>query len=134
MTISINFYDQNRQKFHPRNRVAKRTQPFKDFVTLVVNERFGKAVGKVLLPIVIILLAIGLTLGNAIRSTNSSIEQLDVELHALSVQNDQLKEKVEQVTSDANVERMAGEKLSLFSASREQRRWYDKNKGTFVYL
>jgi hypothetical protein len=100
---------------------------------VVVDTVVWKPVVKVLLLLLVPVFAVNVYLGSAIRNTESSIAVIENKKYELRLENFELQAAEENLKSPQQIERMAGEKLSLFRPKGQVAR-YNYRKGCFLTL
>ena len=92
-----------------------------------------KPVGKILLLIVPVILAINLYVGSAISHTERQISGIDNQRHELMDKNIELLARKARLWSPVNMAQLAGEKLALHSSDKDQVGRYNGRTGSFLY-
>lgn len=92
-----------------------------------------RMVGKALLMILPLILAVHLILGSMIAGHDTTIAGLDNRRHQLVDENIGLLAQKASVFSPDSIEQLAAEKLELFVASKERVGKFSRRHGTFRY-
>lgn len=79
-----------------------------------------KAVGKVTLVVLPLILALNMVLASAVRDTERSQTAVDDRRHELMDKNIELLAQRARLLAPDNIQQLAGEKMALFAASDEQ--------------
>ncbi|BCL60004.1 hypothetical protein DGMP_06970 [Desulfomarina profundi] len=96
----------------------------------VVDSVVWKPVVKILLFFLVPVVAVNIFLGASIRDTDRSISVAENKKYELRLENFRLKEDRDFLRSTEQIERMAGEKLSLYKPKGQVVK-YNTRKGTF---
>ncbi|MBW1634833.1 MAG: hypothetical protein JRJ68_01035 [Deltaproteobacteria bacterium] len=95
---------------------------------------FWRPVGKTLLLLLPLALAVNLYVVSATNQINESIIGVDNRHHELMDQNIELRAMRAYVRAPEQLQRLAGEKLSLYAHKKGQVGKYNSRKGYFTYL
>ncbi len=93
-----------------------------------------RPVGKVLLVLLPIVFTINIYVSSSVKTMNESLVALDNRRHELMDANIELRAEKARLRAPEMIRKMAGEKLSLYEASKGQVGKYNRRKGTFTYL
>lgn len=101
---------------------------------LVLDLQGLKALGRGLLIVLPVFLAINLFVGSSIDSIEHSISVLETKRQELEDKNIQLLAQKARKYAPDNVEKLAGEKLSLYATGKKQVGRFNRRTGTFSYM
>ena len=95
---------------------------------------FWRPVGKILLVLLSIVLAINMYVTSSLDKAGESIIAADNKRHELMDKNIELRAKKAWLRADEQFQQLAGEKLSLYVHRKGQVGTFDQRKGNFIYL
>ena len=98
------------------------------------DSAFWLPVGKTLLLLLPLVLAVNLYVVSSIDNISESIIAVDNRHHELMDQNIELRAMKAHVRAPEQLQRLAGEKLSLYVHKKGQVGKYNPRKGYFIYL
>ena len=106
---------------------------------LKISDYFGdislwRPVGKVFLILLPLVFGINMYVSSSVSSINDSLVVLDNTRHELMDENIQLRATKARLRAPEMIQKLAGEKLSLYVAGKGQVGKYNRRKGTFTYL
>jgi hypothetical protein len=112
--------------------IGQRVRPH-DLIDLSSWLVLWKPVGKILLVIFPLVLAINMFIVAAVGNTDNAIASVDNQRHELMDKNIELLARKARLYSPASVQKLAGEKLDLYVDSGEQVGRFNRRTGTFIY-
>lgn len=92
-----------------------------------------KPVGRILLMIFPVVLAIHMFIGSAVTNTDQAIAMVDNQRHELMDKKIGLLAQRASLWAPDNIEKLAAEKLALYADSGKQVGWFDRRSGNFIY-
>jgi len=95
---------------------------------------FWRPVGKILLLLLSLVLAINMYVTSSVSKVNESIATAANRRHELMDKNIELRALKAQLRGDKQIQQLAAEKLSLFVHTKGQVGKFNHRKGYFVYL
>ena len=107
-----------------------RTQDIFDLSSWLV---LWKPVGKILLMILPVVLGIHMFVASAVTDIDRSLASVDNQRYELMDKNIELLAHKAKLWSPANMQQLAGEKLSLFVDSGHQVGRFNRRTGSFIY-
>lgn len=93
-----------------------------------------KAVGKVLLILLVVVLAVQFLFSSFIRNVEESVRVADDRHYNLTIANSLLKSERSRLLTPEQVQALAGDSLSLHAPEKGQVRVYNRTTGQFRYL
>lgn len=93
-----------------------------------------KSVGKAVLVILPVTLLINIFISSAVSSVDRSISMAETKQQKIEDFNIDLLAQKARIWAPTNVQKLAGEKLSLFAPENKQVGKFDRGSGTFSYL
>ena len=92
-----------------------------------------KPVGRIMLMIFPVVLVIQMFIASAVTNTDQTITMVDNQRHELMDKNIGLLAQKASLWAPENIEKLAGEKLALYTDSGDQVGRFNRRNGTFVY-
>jgi len=95
---------------------------------------FWGPVGKILLALLLIVLAVNMYIAYSAGKVNESMIAADNKRHELMDKNIELRATKARLRGDEQFQKLAAEKLSLYAHTKGQVGKFDRRKGYFIYL
>ena len=131
----MNFHNTSQPYMRPviQVGVGPRSIPQKkrSFPTSIV---FWGPVGKILLTLLLLVLAINMYITYSVSQVNESMIAADNKRHELMDKNIELRATKARLRANDQFQQLAAEKLSLYAHTKGQVGVFDQRKGYFIYL
>jgi len=131
----MNFHNATQDYLRPVTNIGVRQQlKRRNALDLSGGFVLWRAIGKVVLMILPVVLSISLFISSAITDTGQSVSLVDDKLSVLMDKNIELRAMKARIMAPENVQLLAGEKLALSQPQKGQVRKFNRRPGTFTYL
>lgn len=131
----MNYPNSNQSYFRTATKIGARPQIGRKRALLIFGGAIPwLAIGKTVLVVLPVTLVVNILISSAVSNLDQSISVLQSRQQQIEDRNIDLLAQKARVWAPDNIEKLAGEKLSLYSPSEGQVGKFDRNTYTFKYL